>query len=701
MKRFLVFAGLASVDFVLGCFILAALATLISPNSAASPLGILSCVGFLLAIGAILNIVVWRRYRSAATQGRISNGAMPKSSPSTPARSPVPAGNPSPPKPLAATTRTKPSPPKPAPSVLSVKQSTAPAINVAREIPPPADRFVQVFPAPARAAAEGISISIAYETRDKRFFQDARKFRNKEESSAEPVPFFQYWPTYDSMSAAQKRWYFFWRAQVRRGNYLPTDLSYIFVHVYEVLNLIEFPEPLQATARLRALRDAYVQTHPKLDNYLPEWGGDLLAVKTGLSTAFEWWQPFVWQGILDSQQIANVVLEQQVRAGKTSEMPPALWLHLSNYRPRNKFYHQYNQEGRLDRAYVQAIQVADEYARRKKNQSLLESFTTSKPHRVQKYIFTSALIGYDFPPTIELGECRNYFGNSRLADHLAMVCKYAENILRKQMKASGRLSGIKLNPELMQMLDAAFAPRPELPKPVVISLDAARIADLHKESQQIGALLETDTGESQPSASKPLYSDVEEVRQLVRELDDAHRRVIASVYQKQLSTVDDLTRALAPDALLPNSALERINELALTLLGDRLIYLEDDSHLSLAEDFVDELDIVLQEPIPPLASRPDDSFEQLAARVTPVEIALLEAFAARSALSEGDIDALTRPHHVMGNVALDALNEKAADALGHPPFYFEAELWQAEADDLSALREHFSLGGQPNADSET
>ncbi len=682
MKRFLMLSGLALVDFVLVCFVLASLAAIVNPNNTASPLMILSCVGFLLFVGALFNLVVWRRYRSAPARRIPARVVAPKPSPPKRALAPKPVRS------LPSTHHTS-------------KEKTAPTMNAMPPVSTTTERFVQVFPATERTKPSGVSISISYETRDTRFFQDARKFRNKEESSAELVPFFQYWPTYDSMNAAQKRWYFYWRAQVRHSNFLPTDLSYIFVHVYEVLNLIEFADPLQATARLKVLRDAYVQMYPKLDNYLPEWGGDLLAIKTNLARAFEWWQPFVWQGALKSQQVVNVLIERQVQAGKEAELPHALWMQLTNYRPRNKFYAQHNQDGRLDRAYAQAIQVANEYTRRKKNQSVLELFTSAKPQRVQKYVFTSALIGYDYPQVIDLGVCRNYFGNSQLADHLAMVCKYAENILRKQLKFSGRLSGIELDAELAQMLDAAFAPRIEPLKPIRITLDATRVANLHKESEQIGALLETNGDETPASALKPLYSDVAEVRQLVRELDDAHRRVIFGIYHKQFSTLEDLTRALAPDALLPNSALERINERALTLLGDRLIYLEDESRLLLAEDFVDELDVVLQEPIPDSSSVADDSFEKLAARVTPVEISLLEAFVARGALRENEIDALTRPHHVMGNVALDALNEKAADALGHPPFYLENEQWLVEADDLSALREYFKLGAQPNANSET
>ena len=55
---------------------------------------------------------------------------------------------------------------------------------------------------------------------------------------ASPALFMHYWPTYRDMNNMQ-RWYFYWRTQARKGNYLPTDLSYTFVHVYEILNLVE------------------------------------------------------------------------------------------------------------------------------------------------------------------------------------------------------------------------------------------------------------------------------------------------------------------------------------------------------------------------------------------------------------------------------------------------------------------------------
>lgn len=51
------------------------------------------------------------------------------------------------------------------------------------------------------------------------------------------VPFYSYKPQYSQMSVEQKKYYFYWRDQVRRKNYLKTDYSYIYLYAYEILNL--------------------------------------------------------------------------------------------------------------------------------------------------------------------------------------------------------------------------------------------------------------------------------------------------------------------------------------------------------------------------------------------------------------------------------------------------------------------------------
>jgi len=563
------------------------------------------------------------------------------------------------------------------------------------------DRFVEVMPTPKPEASQhvgGVSITIHYETGGTSFFREAQSNHDRDEDFAEPVPFMRYWPTYAAMDRAQQRWYFYWRSQVRQNNYLPSDLSYIFLHVYETINLVENPDPDAAARHIWQLWQKYRAQHPRLDNYLPDWGGDLLGLKKGVDAGILWWQKAA--PVIDRPpiQIVNLIIHQLVESGRTAEIPYEFWAILMDYRPRNKFYKEHNTHGQLDRAYEKAIHVAEEYWQESSGQPLLAEFTSPVLYSLRKPVFTSALVGYTHPEALDWGKSRNYMGDARLSKHLTSVVKYAENILRKQAKFSSRLSGITLDAGLSQALDAAFLPTVPLPKPFKITIDQARVADIISQSERIGAILEPSSAGEMPTFAKPLYTDLAEMRQLWAILEISDRLILAAMHQREITTVQALTRHLAAHAVLPNMFIDHINEQALELLGDRLIYPEEGDMLCLAEDYLDELDVVIAESPPesrpsgPATFSADGPWDHFFAKLAPAEIALIRLFAENGRLAEADIAAATRPYNVMANAALDSLNEKGADALGHPPLYLDGEQWLVEEDDMVALRHHLSGG---------
>ena len=107
----------------------------------------------------------------------------------------------------------------------------------------------------------------------------------------------------------------------------------------------------------------------------------------------------------------------------------------------------------LDQAYERAIQIADEYWKRTKGQSLLFEFTSPALYPLRKPLFISALIGYSHPESIEWGSSRVYLSEARLCEHLNSVVKYTENLLRKKVGFSRKLSGIVLDAGLAKVLD--------------------------------------------------------------------------------------------------------------------------------------------------------------------------------------------------------------------------------------------------------
>src|SRR5690606_27634976 len=101
-------------------------------------------------------------------------------------------------------------------------------------------RSVPIPPRETARNRSSVEVRLSLSTPSGRFVEQAKKFVNTTERQANPTPFMQYWPTYEAMNSAQRKWYFYWRSQVRHDNYLPTDLSYIFLHVYEVIHLVGF-----------------------------------------------------------------------------------------------------------------------------------------------------------------------------------------------------------------------------------------------------------------------------------------------------------------------------------------------------------------------------------------------------------------------------------------------------------------------------
>ena len=75
---------------------------------------------------------------------------------------------------------------------------------------------------------------------------------------SEFASFYSYKPQYSQMTQEQKKYYFFWRDEVRRKRYIKTDYSYIYLYVYEILNL---PEKCDAETGLELLCDIWEASH--------------------------------------------------------------------------------------------------------------------------------------------------------------------------------------------------------------------------------------------------------------------------------------------------------------------------------------------------------------------------------------------------------------------------------------------------------
>jgi hypothetical protein len=268
--------------------------------------------------------------------------------------------------------------------------------------------------------------------------------------------------------------------------------------------------------------------------------------------------------------------------------------------------------------------------------------------------------------------------------------KYAENILRKQFKFSAKLSGIELPAELTKELDAAFIIKePEAP-PIRITLDPARVAKLHQDSKEVIDILNTESEVKE----KALLTDLKQVRDLWSGLNLLERRFVADVYREEIKSLSEAENIPNRQEVTVAAIIESINNLSLSILGNQMVYIEDPK-LSLAEDYLDELEVVIQESPPEQDSsevdNASDPWLRLLDRLDAVEAELIKLFAENGGLSEPEVETVAKSFNLMGSAVMDGLNEKALESIGHLPLYHDGEQWLVEEDDLSILQKHLNF----------
>lgn len=78
-------------------------------------------------------------------------------------------------------------------------------------------------------------------------------------------------PTYNGLNVYQLRSYFSWRTFARKGDFKPTQISYIYLYIYELINKIGIKNDIDGLNKLLEIWHYYRKYDSKLDIYLPNW----------------------------------------------------------------------------------------------------------------------------------------------------------------------------------------------------------------------------------------------------------------------------------------------------------------------------------------------------------------------------------------------------------------------------------------------
>lgn len=281
-----------------------------------------------------------------------------------------------------------------------------------------------------------------------RFRRDAIRYLKEEGAPCAPAPYFSYIPQYTQLTAAQKDFYLYWRSELRRGNFLPCDESYLYLYIYEILNLPDYIPPNEGVYLLCAVWAAYRARYPHMDKYLVEWVADYCLLHR-LSCPSEAVRPFL-RDILPLASLKEFYLGA---LGELNEegVETALAF-FCDYSWRESRYAKGEHKAAFKRHILGAVTPA--LRELFEDERLLQA-NTARSRRAHD-AFCGSLCAHNVKCRIEV----TYYALSdvsALRSGLTAAVKYAENRLRAALAIKSRLSVPPLPARYKTKIDEYFS----------------------------------------------------------------------------------------------------------------------------------------------------------------------------------------------------------------------------------------------------
>jgi TerB N-terminal domain len=424
-------------------------------------------------------------------------------------------------------------------------------------------------------------------------------------SDARFVPFNHYYPTYENLDAAQLRCYFGWRRSLRAGKTPPTDLSYLFIHVYELIHVIGVPDLRKAGSELERLWTGYRGTYPKLDNYLVPWIADLYATESLTDEVTGWYRRAAAAGakIPDPELVTDLYWAVSDYPGM-----PRVALATLTGDPKlgtNKFCQEHNGDGWVERGYREALAIADSAFKARRDKTVREAtLETGGLQPLTRKPFNAAVYDWRRNP-VTLANLPDLREGSLAVTIFRAASRYAENLLREQRKFKSRLRGIEIDPDIAAALDRRLALFLKATRTRTrVTIDVAKAQELDRESAEVrNILLAGAESNGAPvavtipvvpgSTPEGLLTDLAAIAAAIGACSPEARAVLEAFLASNWELgASDPKLSTAAGAALVAPLIDEINGHAVTAARDILIVTEGETYV-VQEDFRDEVYCVL------------------------------------------------------------------------------------------------------------
>lgn len=278
----------------------------------------------------------------------------------------------------------------------------------------------------------GVRVEVTFSHSGTDFIKTSAKYKNRTQGKCQEIPLQAYWTTFEHLNDKQLKWYFYWREQALKGNYIEVDLSYIFLFVYELLNYSFNPKASFNVSAMVRLYENYVDMHPKLTNYLPGWIQDMLNELSEEELANEW----KWR-----EQIPTIYKLMNQEEKPINKISITHWRpYIRNYR-ETKFFT--DNKNKIYKVFKDGLLLLQGMYKENGN-SVEEVWFETKRVRDVAHLYSGAVIGRE-------NEAIHVYSNQvsatdRLYDEITALFRLSENITRL---LNGEKREIKVDEEVL------------------------------------------------------------------------------------------------------------------------------------------------------------------------------------------------------------------------------------------------------------
>lgn len=441
------------------------------------------------------------------------------------------------------------------------------------------------------------------------FYTQGKAMESFEDDYEYSGEFVKYFPTYQSLNTRQLRGYFSWRTRVRQGDIRKTLLSFVFLYIYELLNMIGVSSPQEGFDRLKELQTAYAQIDSSVDRHLRKWLADYIVYYNMDKSLL---------GDNRELQLDDCLITLINHADKTEEELFNAMSGLSSYSiERSGFYKKYPEDVR--RVACGVFTALSDYYSKHGKKSLIEKLFgvkfTARYNMFENAVFYDRLkfSGYEyamndirvFRRTDGMWFCERYVGgkSSRLGDLLKTIdalmrVKYEYKVLLKEEKATKLVLSV-IDKEISALLEEK-----KEKERLKIEIDVGKLVGIRRAAEETKAKLIVDDEDEFPdipsadiqetklftetenSRTEPLSEDAQAVTEAVSDdipLDDTEREFL-----KCLLDGRPFGEVIRSGGRMLSIVADSVNEKLFDIFGDTVIAFDGDSPV-LIDDYTDEL----------------------------------------------------------------------------------------------------------------